>query len=101
MLSITLTTRQERELSALAYWIADAHYITERFGHNEPEHQTADLTVRACFDALDALGVPYWMQNAVVMFSEDWRRYKSDNWLLWLNRRVICGERAYNIAVEG
>lgn len=81
---------QRKELEGLAYWVADVNYIIERFGADDPERLQADKNIHLCFDALDRLGVPFWVQNSVVCFAENWRRYKSeymDNWLL-KNRNI-------------
>lgn len=77
-------------LEGLAYHVADANYISERYGADDPEYEKADINVLLTFDKLDLLGVPFWVQNSVVAFAENWRRYKSeylDNWLL-KNRNI-------------
>ena len=81
---------QKNALEGLAYHVADVNYIIERYGANDPEYQKAHKNVLIIFDKLDALGVPFWVQNSVVCFAENWRRYKSeylDNWLL-KNRNI-------------
>lgn len=75
MLTFKMTPDQRRALGGLAYWIADAKYIRERYGDNDPELQITDDTIKSLFHELDALGVPYWVQNTVIGFAEDWRRY--------------------------
>ena len=65
---------QHDELTALSYWIADRACSRERGELDEHEQRRTASTIRAIFDALDRLGVPYWVQNAVVCWSEDWRR---------------------------
>ena len=77
-------------LAGLAYWVADISYIRERFGTNNNEFISADKSVKLCFESLDRLGVPFWVQNSVVAFADDWRRYKScymENWL-FKNRNI-------------
>lgn len=69
------TKEQGRELSGLAYWIADINYLRERYGNSDPEIETADKTILLCFDRLDALGVPFWVQNAVIVWAGNWRNY--------------------------
>lgn len=81
---------QRNALEGLAYWVADVNYIIERFGVDGPERESAHKSVLLAFQELDALGVPFWVQNSVVCFAENWRRYKSeymDNWLL-KNRNI-------------
>lgn len=77
-LSFHANDQQSTALRGLAYWIADVHYIAERFGKNDPEHEKAHKNVIACFDDLDRLGVPFWVQNHVIIWAEDWRRYKTE-----------------------
>lgn len=77
-------------LAGLAYHIADVNYIKERYGSDDPEYAVADMNVHCSFDALDRFGVPFWVQNSVVAFAENWRRYKSEymeNYLL-KNRNI-------------
>lgn len=76
-LQFTATKKQSNEIKALAYWIADVNYIRERFGDDEPELLTCDQTIKAIFEKLDILGVPFWVQNEVIFFAENWRAYKS------------------------
>lgn len=78
-------TAQRNALEGLAYWIADSNYIKERCGASDPELIQVDKTIKLIFSELDALGVPFWVQNSVVFFASDWRRYKSnyvEQWLL-------------------
>lgn len=83
------TEEQGRELSALAYWIADSNYIRERYGSDDPEHEKARKTVGLIFDSLDSLRVPFWVQNAVICWAEDWRRYKTEYMQKALEKRRI------------
>ena len=81
---------QKNALEGLAYHVADVNYIIERYSANDPEYQKAHQNVLLTFEKLDALGVPFWVQNSVVCFAENWRRYKSEyieNWLL-KNRNI-------------
>ena len=34
-------------------------------------------TICGLFEKLDLLSVPYWVQNTVLCWSEDWRQYKT------------------------
>ena len=72
------TTATRPMLEGLAYWIADAAYIRERYGENCPELITCRKTIENMFPRLDAAGVPYWVQNTVIAWAEDWRRYKGE-----------------------
>lgn len=72
--SYTPTREQRAELEGLAYWIADRAWSREHGLLDEHEDQRTDNTIRAIFDQLDRLGVPYWVQNTVLHWAEDWRR---------------------------
>ena len=78
------------ELEGLAYWVANVNYIKERFGADDPEYAQADKNVLFCFEMLDRLGVPFWVQNSVICFAENWRQYKSCYMKDWLfkNRNI-------------
>lgn len=81
---------QKNALEGLAYWIADIEYIRERAGADDPELDKIRKTIKLCFSELDRLGVPFWVQNSVIYFAENWRRYKEnymDQWLL-KNRNI-------------
>lgn len=67
---------QWKAMEALAYWIADVNYISERYGAEDPEHERAHKTVLMWFEELDILGVPFWVQNTVICWAENWRQYK-------------------------
>lgn len=73
----TATREQSTALAALAYHVADYYYISERYGSSDPEAHKADANVKDMFNTLDRLEVPFWVQNAVVAFATNWRRYKS------------------------
>lgn len=78
MLKFECTLKQFNALHGLAYWVADAAYIRERYGDSEPELKKADETIRfCCFPELDRLGVPFWVQNAAVAIGGDWRNFKA------------------------
>lgn len=85
--------QQRNALQGLAYHVADVNYIKEKYGASDPEYKKADSNVLYQFEVLDRLGVPFWVQNSVVVFAENWRRYKSEslgNWLL-KNRNIdLC-----------
>lgn len=77
MLQFKANMDQRDELEGLAYWVANENYIRETYGSDEPELDRCRDTITGCiFPALDRLGVPFWVQNSVIAFSEDWRRYK-------------------------
>ena len=69
------TKEQRNALEGLAYRIADSAYIRERFGNDDPELKQNEKTISSLFDLLDRLDVPFWVQNSVICFSENWRKY--------------------------
>lgn len=76
MLKFKVNHEQKNALEGLAYWIADSAHMRERYGDNEPELQIcADTLENSIFPRLDALQVPFWVQNAVIAYAQDWRRY--------------------------
>lgn len=79
MRTFAATREQRDELEGLAYWIADRSWSRERGELDEYEDSRTDNTIRAIFDALDRLGVPYWVQNTVIVWAEDWRRAMQEN----------------------
>lgn len=73
------TPAQRAELEGLAYWIAERAWSREHGKLDEYEDRRTGNTIRAIFDALDRLGVPYWVQNTVIVWAEDWRRTMKEN----------------------
>ena len=69
------TKEQRNALEGLAYRIADSAHMRERFGNDEPELKQNEKTISGLFDLLDRLEVPFWVQNSVICFSENWRKY--------------------------
>ena len=77
MLEYTLNRDQYNALAGLAYWIADENYIRERHGAGDPEIAVCrDTITKSIFPDLDRLRVPFWVQNTVICFAENWREYK-------------------------
>ena len=79
MMTFTATREQRDELEGLAYWVSDRAWSRERGELDEHEDHRTDTTIRAIFDALDGLCVPYWVQNTVCCWAEDWRRAMKEN----------------------
>ena len=89
MLHFKANQDQRLALQGLAYWIADVNYLRERYGDDEPELTVADQTIKLLFNQLDKLQVPFWVQNSVICFAEDWRRYKREYMDRYLETRNI------------
>ena len=95
--------KQRNELEGLAFHIASMAYTRERYPKDEHEIVELDKSIHLHFDILDELGVPYWVQNSVICFAENWRDYKEfylDSWLRknknielhWQQKgEIVCG----------
>lgn len=93
-LEMNLTKDQYNALEGLAYWIADLHYMRERYGDKEPELDRARKTIElCCFPKLDALKVPFWVQNSVICWAENWRAYKDTYFYNFLESKNIHIDR--------
>ncbi len=79
-LEFIATTVQRNELEALAYRIADIAYMREKYGNDEPEITVSRKTIEDCiFPKCDALCIPYWVQNSIIAWAENWRRTKAES----------------------
>lgn len=90
MKTFAATREQRDELEGLAYWIADRAWSRERGELDEHEDHRTDTTIRAIFNALDRLGVPYWVQDAVICWAEDWRRTMQEDFRDAMRARQIA-----------
>lgn len=71
------TREQRNALEGLAYWIANENYIRERYGNNDPEIDKCKKTICNCiFPECDDLAIPFWVQNSIICWAENWRQYK-------------------------
>lgn len=79
MLRFECTQEIYNALQGLAYRIADNQYMIERYGRENCSIELGQnhKTIISLFNDLDRLAVPYWVQNAVMCWAEDWRRYKT------------------------
>lgn len=81
---------QRKVLYGLAYWVANENYLRERFRDDEPELQRCRNTILNCLvPECDKLKIPFWVQNTVICFAEDWRRYKANYLDLYLKGKNI------------
>lgn len=62
--------RQFGALEGLAHWCAEYYYTLERFGADDAEMPAIRKDMSFCMDRCDALGVPYWAQNAALAWAE-------------------------------
>lgn len=86
MLNFKCTREQRNALEGLAYRIADSAYMRERWGSEEPELEQNHKTICGLFDELDKLAVPFWVQNSVSCFAENWRQYIQYGMGDWLRK---------------
>lgn len=82
--------KAEDELAGLMYWRANLAYTVERYPKDADEIMHCRKSVETSFDALDKLGVPFWVQNAAVCWAENWRNYvQRDFWNDMTARGII------------
>lgn len=62
--------RQFGALEGLAHWCAEYYYTLERFGADDAEMPAIRKDMSFCLERCDALGVPYWAQNAALAWAE-------------------------------
>lgn len=91
MLNFTGTREQRNALEGLAYRIADNQYMIERYGRKAAEHELKEnhKTIIGLFEKLDSLKVPFWVQNTVIFYFEDWRRYKTEYFIDAMKKKNI------------
>ena len=79
-MKFSVNQEQYNTLSGLAYRIADNAYMIERYGAKDTEVERAEnhKTITGLFDKLDALQVPFWVQNCIICHFEQWRNLKTD-----------------------
>lgn len=82
---------QYNELSALAWKIADNAYMKERYKADEIEIELEQnrKTLGLIFSALDKLNVPFWVQNSVIAWADNWRNYKTQYMKTELEKKGI------------
>ena len=87
-----VTQKQYNALSGLRYRIADIHYQREH-GASPAEIEQTDKTIQSLFDELDALHVPFWVQNSTIASVDNWRKYLDEYTYQALERvGVDCSE---------
>lgn len=90
MLKYTLNQAQFDALNGLSYWIADIAYIKERCPDDVHAISKAQRTIsESCFPELDKLNVPFWVQNTVICYSENWRATQSQYFTDFLKSKNI------------
>jgi len=74
MLSAQITSQQERILEGIAQWIADRSWYIEKYGCNTQDFEKYHDTIISLFEEADRAGIPYWVQNSVIVWAEDLRQ---------------------------
>lgn len=79
---------QLNELCGLAYHVADCEFFKERNPADLVETEQSKLhdNIVQHFESLDNLGVPMWVQNSIMNYASDWRRYKSTYMTTWFKQ---------------
>lgn len=77
-LEFRATQEQRGELEGLAYWHANLYYCYERYPDDVHAIEATKKSISLAFDRLDRLRVPFWVQNAVLAWSEEWRNTKRE-----------------------
>ena len=80
VLTFDCTQAAYNALCGLAYRIADNAYMIERYGADDTktEREQNRKTISGLFAELDSMRVPFWVQNTVICWAENWRTYKTD-----------------------
>ena len=71
------TKKQANELDGLAFWVAELYNIRELFPNDRRNLDRCGASIRFAMDQLDRLAVPFWAQNAVINWAENWRNISS------------------------
>ena len=91
MLNFEYTREQYNALDGLAYRIADNAYMIERYGidGSQKERDENHKTIVDLMEKLDSLCVPFWVQNSVIVWAENWRNYKEQYFGSFLKTKNI------------
>ena len=73
-LTFNINQKQYDILLGLRHWMACKAKYKERWPEDyEKERDKIHKTIVFLFDDADRLGIPYWVQNIVCGFQDDWR----------------------------
>ena len=76
-LHFDITQKQYNILSGLRFNMANKAYLLERYPDEyETESKKIHLTICDLFDEADNEKIPFWVQNIVCAFQDDWRHTK-------------------------
>lgn len=79
MLHFEATTEQRNALEGLAYWIAQKAACKEKYSNKDVaymENLRIDRTIKeSILPECDKLKIPFWVQNSVICWAENWRNY--------------------------
>lgn len=88
-MTFSVNSAQLAELQGLAMRVADLNYELERHGESCPEIVKCRDNVSYCLDACDRAGVPFWVQNIVLVWASNWRSYAEEYTETALQRRGV------------
>lgn len=86
---IHISSNQYNAVSSLAFHISNEKRAMEHSNLTRPESAVLRDTVLCCFDECDALQVPFFVQNAVIAWAQEWRNTLRENCRDALARRGI------------
>ena len=77
MFDFTIDQKQYDTLSGLRYWMANKAYMKERYPEDyEKESEKIHKTIVSLFNEADQRQIPFWVQNIVCGYQDDWRHTK-------------------------
>ena len=85
----TISPETLRTLQALAYWSAEQSYQNEYDSADALELERISDTIHSIFDECDRRQVSPLLVNQALYFGSDWRRYMTDHFTPWAERRGI------------
>lgn len=88
-LEYQLNMQQLDALNGLAFWLSELSWTRQKYGDNCNELPKIRSTIDSCFDDLDKLNVPFWVQNSTIVWGEDWRRSNSEYFIDYLKTKNI------------
>ena len=74
-----LNDKQLKELEGLAYWLAEQAYTAERYPDDAEELARCHENIIYRFKRADELKIPWAVQNHVIAFGQNWRKYKQSS----------------------
>ena len=74
MTEYNITQKQYDTLLGLRHWLANKAYMIERYPADyEKERERIHKTIVCCFNEADQLHIPFWVQNIICGYQDNWR----------------------------